>query len=91
MKKRVIAQFNGTVQGVGFRFTTQRIARQYDVVGYVRNLTDGKVEVLAEGEENVVRDFLQAIRQSSLEHYIRESKQEWLEAEGNFKEFGLSF
>ncbi len=48
---RVARKFtiSGEVQGVGYRFFAQRVAARYQVVGYVRNLTDGRVEVLAEG------------------------------------------
>jgi len=47
----------GTVQGVGFRFFTQRAAARHQVLGYVRNLKDGRVEALAEGNEKSVEDF----------------------------------
>ena len=40
---------SGDVQGVGYRFFAQRVAARHQVVGYVRNLSDGRVEVLAEG------------------------------------------
>ncbi|MBN1510006.1 MAG: acylphosphatase [Sedimentisphaerales bacterium] len=43
--------FSGQVQGVGFRYTAQRIARRYCVTGFVRNLPDGEVEMLAQGPE----------------------------------------
>ena len=48
---------SGLVQGVGFRFFTQRAAARHQVRGYVRNLPDGRVESLAEGEEKAVEDF----------------------------------
>ena len=51
MKRQVHAFFSGTVQGVGFRYTAERLARRYPLTGYVRNLPDGRVELLAEGEE----------------------------------------
>ena len=54
--------YSGRVQGVGFRATTRRVASGFDVAGTVRNLADGRVEVVVEGEEGEVRGFLDAIR-----------------------------
>ncbi len=48
---------SGTVQGVGYRFFTQRAAARHQVRGYVRNLKDGRVEALAEGDAKAVEDF----------------------------------
>lgn len=48
---------SGLVQGVGFRFFTQRSAARHQVWGYVRNLKDGRVESLAEGDAKAVEDF----------------------------------
>ncbi|HSK73124.1 MAG TPA: acylphosphatase [Pyrinomonadaceae bacterium] len=48
---------SGFVQGVGFRFFTQRSAARYQVRGYVKNLEDGRVEALAEGDEKAVEAF----------------------------------
>ncbi len=54
--KRV--HYRGTVQGVGFRMTTRRIARQYAVTGYVRNLPDGQVELVVAGQADEIERFL---------------------------------
>ena len=48
---------SGLVQGVGFRFFAQRAAARHQVWGYVRNLEDGRVEALAEGDASAVEDF----------------------------------
>ena len=53
----------GMVQGVGFRYTTRRIASGFRVVGFVRNLPDGRVELVAEGESTELDRFLAAVRQ----------------------------
>ena len=54
--------FSGQVQGVGFRFTAQRIAMRYDICGHIRNTFDGKVEVLAQGDSEDINDFVQDLR-----------------------------
>ena len=89
MKKRLKILFSGMVQGVGFRFTAERIARHFDVTGYVRNLPNGKVELIAEGDEEILEDFLKAVSESSMASYIRDIQSEWSEAEGRFKAFGI--
>jgi acylphosphatase len=57
--KRV--QYHGRVQGVGFRYTVQNLAEGYRITGYVRNLPNGDVEVVAEGSAEQVDKFLKAI------------------------------
>lgn len=60
VRRRV--QFSGRVQGVGFRFTCQSLARGFEIAGHVRNLSDGQVELLAEGEPRELDRFLAAIQ-----------------------------
>jgi acylphosphatase len=59
VRKRVL--YSGQVQGVGFRYTTRELARGFAVTGFVRNLPDGRVELVAEGEADEVTDFLDAL------------------------------
>lgn len=61
VRTRVI--FHGHVQGVGFRYTVRGIAKKFPVVGYVRNLADGTVELETEGAIEAVRFFLDDIRE----------------------------
>lgn len=63
--------YEGSVQGVGFRYSVRQIAKGFDITGSVRNLADGRVELLATGEEEEVRAFLDAIGQSELRAHIR--------------------
>ena len=63
--------FEGNVQGVGFRWSVKQVAKGFDVVGWVRNLPDGRVELQASGEENELRAFVAAIGQSELRAHIR--------------------
>ena len=53
--------FSGRVQGVGFRYTAQMVSRDYAVSGYVRNLADGRVELVAEGPRDEVDRFQRAV------------------------------
>jgi acylphosphatase len=57
--RRII--YHGRVQGVGFRMTTNRLATGFEVSGYVKNLGDGTVEVVASGRADEVGRFLEAI------------------------------
>jgi len=63
--------YSGRVQGVGFRYTAQRLASGYAVAGYIRNLPSGDVELLAEGEADHVDSFLDAVAASMGGHIHR--------------------
>ena len=67
--------YEGNVQGVGFRYSVRQIAKGFDLIGSVRNLQDGRVELLATGDENEVRAFLEAIGQSELRAHIRKQSE----------------
>ncbi len=69
------AYYSGRVQGVGFRFTAQHIAEGFAVAGFVRNLPDGRVEVIAEGSAEQVNGFLSALAQRVAD-YVEESRVE---------------
>lgn len=69
-----LVHYWGQVQGVGFRYTAIGIAQGFAVAGFVRNLPDGRVELLAEGESGEVQRFLEAIRRRMAENI--ESHQE---------------
>jgi len=90
MKRQLRALFSGSVQGVGFRFTTERIARQFPVAGFVRNLPGGKVELVAEGEERSVKEFLGAV-QEAFREYIRSVDTRWGNPSSGYEGFGIKF
>ena len=54
--------FSGRVQGVGFRWTTNRLAKRHPVTGYVRNLSDGRVELVVQGDSAAVDGLLNDVR-----------------------------
>jgi acylphosphatase len=80
--------FSGNVQGVGFRYTAQHLARSHPVTGYVRNLPDGKVEMVAEGEEQDLDALAQAIARQ-MEGFIRETNVSAGAATGQFSGFSI--
>ena len=90
MRKRLHATFSGSVQGVGFRFTAVRLARRFPVTGFVRNLANGKVELVAEGEEKTLQEFLKAVREA-FRDYVQEVEIEWSSATAGFEGFGIKF
>ena len=67
-----LVYYSGHVQGVGFRATAAGIARRYAVSGWVRNLPDRRVELLAEGEPSVVLAFLADLRERMADHITSE-------------------
>jgi acylphosphatase len=89
MLKRVQIYYSGRVQGVGFRYTVRQIAHGYDVVGYVRNLPDNRVELVAEGEEAELKRFLNEVATGDLSVYIRHATVDWSAPTGGFREFSI--
>lgn len=67
--------FSGRVQGVGFRYATKRLATGFELVGWVKNLDDGRVELQIMGEEDELDDFLQELHDSPLGHHIQEQEE----------------
>lgn len=65
---RYTVHFQGHVQGVGFRYTTRTIARNFHVAGFVKNLPDGRVQLVAEGDKAELDRFLEQIDKQMSEH-----------------------
>jgi len=61
---RYTVHFSGRVQGVGFRFTTTRVAREFTVAGYVQNLDDGRVRLVVEGERDELDRYVKAVQEA---------------------------
>ena len=90
MRKQIKTVFSGTVQGVGFRASAESLARQYPITGYVRNTPGGHVELVAEGEEESLRGFVEAVKASPLSAYIRNVKSEWGDCTGQYSSFQIT-
>lgn len=92
MLKRVHIYYSGRVQGVGFRFTIERIALDMGgITGWVRNLPDGRVEIVAEGEEARIKEFLDRIREGIMKRYIKREDILWEVYKGEFDDFEIRF
>ncbi len=87
-RERREIRFRGRVQGVGFRYTTQHVAKGFDVSGFVQNLHDGRVLVVVEGEQREIELFQGAIM-AHLGHYVRDIETQVLPASGEFSGFGI--
>ena len=90
MKKQIHAYYTGRVQGIGFRFTTQDIAFDLKVTGWVKNLRNGRVEAVVEAEETTLKDFLAKINQY-FSPYIQDTDIAWEAAADEFKDFEIRF
>ena len=87
---RVHVHYSGRVQGVGFRYTVRSLVPGYDVLGTIRNLPDGRVELVAEGERAELEEFLQAVRDSGLRRNIQDEDIVWKEAQDIFRGFEIA-
>jgi acylphosphatase len=83
---RKCCHFTGRVQGVGFRYTVRNIALQYNVAGYVRNLPDGRVELVMEGPDQEMSYLVDDVS-DRMSGYIRAVNQTNLPATGEFHHF----
>ena len=79
----------GRVQGVGFRAYVESIAQQTDVTGWVRNVGYDTVESVAEGERGNVDRFIEMVKQGPRASRVDESRVEWEDVSGEFREFGV--
>jgi acylphosphatase len=80
--------FTGHVQGVGFRYQTMQVAREYEVSGWVENLDDGRVLLETEGTVDEVRDFVASI-QERMGGLIRKTEVSESRREAQFQGFGI--
>lgn len=81
----------GMVQGVGFRYFVERVAQSLGVVGYVRNLHDGTVEVYAEGEEDCLRVLRSRLRRGPAFARVEQVQEQWCESTGKYNSFRITF
>jgi len=80
--------FRGRVQGVGFRYTVQALARRTTVTGYVQNMADGAVRLVAEGPPGELEGLIEAIGRHRADH-IADTQVQRLPATGEFGDFRI--
>ncbi len=81
--------YSGRVQGVGFRYNAKSVAAGFEVLGTVRNLMDGRVELIAEGNRGELEDFRIAIKDSGLAGFIRDENVLWSDAKNDMRGFQI--
>ena len=85
---RAHIHFCGTVQGVGFRYTTLSIAKQLSLTGWVKNSPDGSVQAVVEGPRDKIEELLSRLN-GQFGSYIRDQHTEWFDKEGEFNKFSI--
>ena len=88
--RRAHVFLTGRVQGVGMRFTVARMAPRHGATGWVRNLPDGRVEIVAEGAPPDLERFFEDLKEN-MEGYIRFLKLVWQPATGEFSGFDIAY
>jgi len=88
---RLTVVVSGRVQGVGFRYYVIEKARGYDVTGYVRNLSDGRVEAVIEGPLSEVEAVGTVVKLGPPFARVIDSEELYGDYTGEFKEFGVNF
>ncbi len=88
---RIHAQVRGVVQGVGFRYFVLRTARAAGLSGFVKNLRDGSVEILAEGPREELERFARDISEGPRRGLVRDVELRWSKSTGEFASFEVSF
>ncbi len=89
--KRFYIKVFGIVQGVGFRFFTMRKAQKHNIVGYVRNLADGSVEIDARGKPDDLEKFLMDIKKGPPVGKISKIEVSSLEPDDEYRDFEIKF
>lgn len=88
-RERLHVFYSGRVQGVGFRFTAKSVACGFELTGCVRNLSDGRVELVAEGERLELEAFRHAIQDSEVGRFVRQEEAVWSRAKNEFRGFEI--
>ncbi len=89
--KRVIIHVFGVVQGVFFRATTRKVANKLSINGYVKNLPDGSVKIVAEGKEEKLLKLIEFAKEGPPAANVYNIKTEWSEKKGELPSFRIAY
>ena len=89
VRRRKTVFFSGRVQGVGFRYTAKTVATGFEITGTIRNLPDGRVELVAEGSHAELEAFRAALHDAGLAGFIRDEQVIWGDAKNEFRGFEI--
>jgi acylphosphatase len=89
-RRRLNIFYSGRVQGVGFRYAVKTVAAGFEIAGRVRNLPDGRVELIAEGARGELAAFRAAIPDAGLAGFIHGEEVSWGETQNEFRGFEIS-
>ncbi len=89
--KRIHLFVSGYVQGVGFRWYVRRLAERFGIYGFVKNLRDGRVEVVAAGNDDLIAEFEKELLTGSFKEGIEETKKTEEEYAGEYSNFSIKF
>lgn len=90
-RSRVHILISGRVQGVFFRATVESIAKQFGLSGYVKNLPDGRVEIVAEGEKSALEHLINWARKGTRLAKVEGVRVGWQEPTGEFEDFRIEY
>jgi len=89
--KGIHARVYGRVQGVGFRYSTYMQAKKIGLAGYVRNMSDGSVEVVAEGDENTINKFISWLKKGPIGSRVDNVELKSIAAIATYRNFTIEY
>lgn len=91
MKQQVTLKITGLVHGMGYRYSSEKEAKNRGLVGYVTNLSDGSVELVAEGQEKALKDFIVWCYNGVGPATVHSIEDSWQDATGKYEDFVIKF
>ena len=91
MNQRIELTAKGIVQGVGFRFSVRSYASKMGLKGFVRNLPNRNVEIIAEGKKEALKKLIEFVRKGGHYARIEQVEEKWFNAKNEFSSFDIEY